>query len=310
MAIYHCSIKTHTRSKGESAVNCAAYRAAERLRDERLGKTFDYRRKQGVLHTEIVVPSGTPIPAREQLWQAQEAADGRRNARVAREVEVSLPAEQSHEERLALSRELAAALSRRYHVAVDLALHAPGRRSDHRNVHAHLLMTTREWSADGRLTARVRAFDGRGGSLEVRALRALWADLCNRALERGRHSDRVDHRSYADRGIDKTPQLKLGPARHIEAAGRQSRRAALARSAVPWTGTTRPTLLQEVARRTHDAAGDVAQTLVRLSRRERLNERGIERAADADVRRLLEAPQRARNAERTAADRPARARSR
>lgn len=314
MAIYHCSVKTHTRSKGASAVNCAAYRAAERLRDERLGKTFDYRRKAGVLHREIFVPPGTPEPGRETLWQMQEAADGRRNARVAREVEISLPAEQSNEERLKVARELAAAISLRYHVAVDLAIHAPGQRSDHRNVHAHLLFTTREWTSSGRLAGRVRAFDGRGGSIEVRAIRELWADLCNRSLERGRHTARVDHRSYAARGIDKLPQLKLGPARHIEAAGRLSRRAELVRAAGSFRSVGNATLLQQVAERIHDPAAAVGRTLARLAR----NERSIGRDGGrdnlrpmyTDARRLLGEPTRPERASHRRTDGRARSQPR
>ncbi|NKW11166.1 MobA/MobL family protein, partial [Ochrobactrum tritici] len=41
-----------SRSSGRSAVASAAYRAGERLTNERDGLTHDFSRKQGVEHTE------------------------------------------------------------------------------------------------------------------------------------------------------------------------------------------------------------------------------------------------------------------
>ena len=54
MAIYHCSTKTVNRSSGRTAVASAAYRAGEKLEDERTGLTHDFTRKDGVVHTEIL----------------------------------------------------------------------------------------------------------------------------------------------------------------------------------------------------------------------------------------------------------------
>ena len=51
MAIYHCSIKIISRSKGKSAVAAAAYRSGENLTNEYDGITHDYTRKGGVVHT-------------------------------------------------------------------------------------------------------------------------------------------------------------------------------------------------------------------------------------------------------------------
>ncbi|MDK4535390.1 MobA/MobL family protein, partial [Kingella kingae] len=54
MAIYHCSVKNISRSSGRTVTASAAYRAAEKIKDERTGILHDYTRKQGVEHTEIV----------------------------------------------------------------------------------------------------------------------------------------------------------------------------------------------------------------------------------------------------------------
>jgi len=42
--------------------------------------------------------------------------------------------------------------------------------------------------------------------------RERWAELANAALERHGHESRIDHRSHAERGIDRDPQRHLGPA--------------------------------------------------------------------------------------------------
>ena len=52
MAIYHFSAKVISRANGSSAVASAAYRAAERLHDDRLGRYHDFSNKAGVVHSE------------------------------------------------------------------------------------------------------------------------------------------------------------------------------------------------------------------------------------------------------------------
>ena len=58
---------------------------------------------------------------RSTLWNAAEAAEKRKDARVAREIEVALPHELTADQRLELTREFAQGLADRYGVAVDFA---------------------------------------------------------------------------------------------------------------------------------------------------------------------------------------------
>jgi hypothetical protein len=58
VAIYHLTVKCMSRSKGQSATAAAAYRSAQKIRDERTGELHDYSRKGGVLHRELVTPEG------------------------------------------------------------------------------------------------------------------------------------------------------------------------------------------------------------------------------------------------------------
>ena len=91
MSIYHLSVKTISRSSGRSATAAAAYRAGERIRDQRTGVVHDYRRRHGVLHTELVLPPGV-FMTREELWSGAEMAEVRKNSTTAREYEIALPA--------------------------------------------------------------------------------------------------------------------------------------------------------------------------------------------------------------------------
>jgi hypothetical protein len=56
MAIYHLSVKPISRAGGRSATAAIAYRSGERVHDLSTGETFDYTRKRGVEHAEIVLP--------------------------------------------------------------------------------------------------------------------------------------------------------------------------------------------------------------------------------------------------------------
>src|SRR5512137_929475 len=125
VAIYHLSVKLVTRGAGRSSTAAAAYRAATRVHDERTGLVFDYSRKRGVEHTEIVLPSAQRDAGwahdRERLWNAAERAEKRKDARVAREYEVALPHELNAAQRRDLVRAFAQDLADRHRGAIDVA---------------------------------------------------------------------------------------------------------------------------------------------------------------------------------------------
>ena len=155
MAIYHLNIKSISRGADRSAPAAAAYRAGERIRDERTGELHNCSRRQDVSHTDILLPEQLAAAGlawardRAALWNAAERVEQRRDARVAREYEVALPAELSATQRTELARSFARELANRHQVAVDLAIHEPRATGDARNHHAHLLATTRENTPEG-----------------------------------------------------------------------------------------------------------------------------------------------------------------
>lgn len=206
----------------------AAYRMGISLKDQAADVTHDYSRRGGVLRSYLLAPQDAPPWAYqpEAIWNAVEARETRRNSVVAREVELALPASVSAQERNAIARAFAEELVDRYGVAVTVALHEPSRFGDDRNYHAHILFTTRVMGPGG-LGEKTRILDDirKTGPEEVLYLREFAADLINDALERAGLDERVDHRSFKDRGIDQEPTEHLGPtASQMEREGKSSER--------------------------------------------------------------------------------------
>jgi ATP-dependent exoDNAse (exonuclease V) alpha subunit len=239
VAVYFLFLKTFGRSGGSSAASAAAYRAGERIRDERTGRIYDHTDRRDVMHKEIVLPSrfdGAEMAwakHRANLWNAAERAESRSNARVAREYLVALPVELSPPQRLGLARGFSQELSDRYGFALDLTIHAPRDfpGSDPRNFHAHLLATTREVQAEGlgakttlELNGSARHKLGLPRSIdEFLHVRERWAIVTNDALREAHVAARVDHRSLAAQGIDREPRLTIPRAAfELERQGYQS----------------------------------------------------------------------------------------
>jgi Ti-type conjugative transfer relaxase TraA len=221
VAIYHLSMKPVTRSSGRSAVAAAAYRSGDDLTNERDGERHDFTHRGGVEQTEIVLPSGVDAEwakDRSKLWNAAEAAEHRKDSRVAREIEIALPHELQQEERLALVREFSQSLADRHGVAVDFAIHSPHSLSDARNHHAHLLMTTRKVERDGLGEKSVLEWENKKlvayklpiTHNQLRSVRQFWEEHANVALARANLDLRVDHRSHATRGIEIEPTQHVG----------------------------------------------------------------------------------------------------
>ncbi|MGO7482378.1 Ti-type conjugative transfer relaxase TraA [Rhizobium ruizarguesonis] len=221
MAIYHLSMKPIARSGGRSAVASAAYRAAERLTNERDGLTHDFSNRKGVEHAEIVLPTGSSAywaMKRSALWNAAERAEKRSDARIAREFEIALPHELTPDQRLALTRAFAEDLANRYGAAVDFAIHRPGGASDIRNSHAHLMMTTRQLRETGLGDKTLLERENRWllanhlppSQLQLKDLRQAWEHLANRHLAMAGHDIRIDHRSHLEAGLTIEPTEHVG----------------------------------------------------------------------------------------------------
>ena len=208
VAIYHFSVKTISRSAGRSAVACSAYRSGEKLIDNRYGKEQDYTRKMGVEFKNIYAPIYTKpsLTNRQTLWNEVEKTERRKDANLAREFEIAFPHELNQRQREKLLDELCSKIVDRHGVVVDAVIHAPHTKSgtDERNYHAHIMFTGRQIDIETGDFAkkRNRDFNKENSSQTVNQWRSDFADLCNKYLEQANSLERVDHRSYADQGID------------------------------------------------------------------------------------------------------------
>ena len=215
MAIYHFSMKTFSRSKGQTATASMAYRSGEKIECEREGRTHDYTKKTGVEHSELFLPPNSPEWAndRSTLWNSVERAEKRKNSTVAREFEVALPCELSKEQRIALVADFARQIVERHGCAVDACLH-DDKRNKTPNHHAHIMLTTRKLEQTG-FTTKTRELDEKKSG-EVEFWREQWAKTVNEHLKQHQITDKkenlvqIDHRSLKDQGIDRQPTIKMG----------------------------------------------------------------------------------------------------
>jgi len=224
LAKYFLLVKVFSRAKGSRITRAAAYRAGERIRDERTSESYNYSDRKDIVHSEIILPNDLAEDPnvewardREKLWNAAEKAGTRRNSRLGREVLVILPPEITSAKRTELARRFAVELAEKYRGAVDFAVHEPRAGSDMRHHHAHLLMTTREVNPKGLGTRTILDLSGterraRGlgpSKTDLLWIRERWAELTNGALKEAGVAERVDHRSYRLQGLDRDPAVAL-----------------------------------------------------------------------------------------------------
>src|SRR3954453_5025981 len=240
MAVYRLSVSVISRGDGgRSALASAAYRAAERLvelgRDAITnaggaaayragaelagdgGQAFDFSAKRGVVHSEIVLPEGAPVwmADRERLWNAVEASEKRKDARLARETQLALPRELDREAQLGLVRSFVAEQMVARGMVADFAIHDVRARDGGRQPHAHVITTTRAIDPTKSLGfgGKVRAWDDKA---LVLAWREAWADHVNRALEAERIAETVDHRTLEAQRLEAAAAGDLGRAAELD----------------------------------------------------------------------------------------------
>ena len=258
MAIFRAETKHISRGKGHNVVAAAAYRAAEKLTDTNKlnpnATTHDYTNKKGVVAKDIVLPTSLSSKGfsinRQELWSSVEQSETttrsvkgsrlKQSARLAREWLLALPSELSDDENKELTREFTTKLVNDLGVIADYAIHKPTPfdikpkkfvgddekrvpvAPDERNVHAHIMFTTRKVSADrnGVLVFGDKADSERSelwrqqqglcnGGDYIKEIRQLWETMLNKRLEQKKILP-VTAKSYEDLGLNIVPQHKQG----------------------------------------------------------------------------------------------------
>ncbi|AFY71970.1 MobA/MobL protein (plasmid) [Thalassoporum mexicanum PCC 7367] len=205
MAIYHFEFKRMSRGKGRNAVACAAYRAGTFIQDSNTGINHDYSRKSGVYGSDILAPDYAPDWAHEtkSLWNQVEKSETRSNALVATENLVALPIELTPEQ----NRQLVRDFVRDAHVPAGRIAEVFYHDLESHNPHAHILLSVRQLE-NGKFKTKPKAWDQTG---LIYKLRESWCAHINQAMEAAGHEIKVDHRSLKERGMDRIPQVHLGP---------------------------------------------------------------------------------------------------
>ncbi len=230
MAIAFARARYLSRSSGGNAVRSAAYNARDAITAERTGEVFHFRHRDAPAHHEVLLPEGadTRLADAAVLWNAAEAAEKRKDAQVAREIVLALPADRvlSTEDRIELARTFAEQHFVAKGLAVQLDVHAPhkergegegtftaGTGGDHTNWHAHLLITTRRVEGDQFSAKKARDLDP-----EVRraGTRALVTDAEAWGETWRVHQDRYFQEHGIELRVDATaahPGEHIGPVR-------------------------------------------------------------------------------------------------
>lgn len=234
MALFSWSMQIIKRSAGRSVVAASAYRAGEKLHDERQGITHDYRNRGGVEHTDILLPSDAPVwvqgVGRETLWNAVEAAEKRKDAQTARELRIMIPRELSPAERLSVVRDYLQRSFVSKGMVADIAWHNKTASDGKPQPHCHVLLTMRPLTASGfgpkarhdwvpDPTGRLHP-DGRPVMVTsnrdswncpdyFERCREDWENTANAALARAGSEARIDRRSLLERGLSRLPEPAL-----------------------------------------------------------------------------------------------------
>jgi ATP-dependent exoDNAse (exonuclease V) alpha subunit len=204
LAIYHFTVSIVSRACGHRIVGSAAAQSTAKLRDDYYGITHNGTRKAAVEVSEIRAPAGAPpwVFDRELLWNRVEAAERRKDAQLARAVEISLPAELMPSQDIALLREFVDAAFVSKGMIADFAI----RRASPDRPNAHVLLTLREPAGTG-FGPKVRLWNRKANLLEWRS---AWAQCANAHLARAGHRVRIDHRTLEAQQIELAPARKTG----------------------------------------------------------------------------------------------------
>src|SRR3954469_12996625 len=222
VAIQFARARYISRTSGGNAVRSAAYNARAAITAERTGELFHFHHRGTPEHHEVLLPAGAASHLADSaaLWNAAEAAERRKDAQVAREIVLALPANRpvSHADRIELARTFAVEHFVSKGLAVQVDVHAPhaGRAEDgseRANWHAHLLITTRRVEGAGFSVKKARDLNPavrRSGSRAVVTEGEVWGELWREHQDRYFQAQGLGIRVDP---LDTHAQAHIGPVR-------------------------------------------------------------------------------------------------
>ena len=155
----------------------------------------DYTRKSDIQHSEILAPEGAPdwVQDRAALWNAVEAVERRKDAQLAREVQIALPRELDADRQIALLRGFVRDEFVARGMVADFSLHDHVGSDGQAQPHAHVMLAMRSVDETG-FGLKVR--DWNSDELLVH-WREQWAHQANAQLAEAGEDVRIDHRTLA-----------------------------------------------------------------------------------------------------------------
>ncbi|EAT4593473.1 MobA/MobL family protein [Salmonella enterica] len=206
MAIYSFKMENISRGEGKSSVASAAYRHRKIFTDNRTGDIHGRKtvHKKDLYFAHIFAPENTPpdlIVNSETLWNAVEASEKRKDARLAKEFKIALPAELTPEQSIELTSAFVFEHFTQKGIITDVVIHD----INGHNPHIHIMGTTREVLSTG-FGKKIREWD-KPETLD--GWRKGWQDICNEFLAKYGHEARVDHRSISVQHKDALEQAEI-----------------------------------------------------------------------------------------------------
>jgi len=234
VAIFHLSIKHISRSYGISAVENAAAMTGTCLVDERTNTLIDKTKLSAKTFWETLSPEGSAIAKDDlSIWNKIEAYEDEyankrykdlaardkylNSARTAHTYLFSLPKELTREQNVDLVRGIIKDLFINRGLVASFAI-----RSKKDNPHVHIQVSNRALEnqrfSKAKVTRDLLSYSG------IQKTRKFFADKTNAFFESLGMTERLDHRSYAERGIDLIPtKHRGGQVNKLDSVGKKSR---------------------------------------------------------------------------------------
>jgi len=218
MAIQFARLAYVSRSKGGNACCKGAYNSRSSIRDSRTNINYNFSHKGDLLHHEVLLPlhANEKFKDPSNLMNLVESHESRINSQVLKEYVLALPDDSNVS--LEIKKEMVYEFIAKNKflsngLAVQFNIHSPD--EEDKNLHAHLLLTTRRFSPCGNyLGEKTRDINAtvRGGKnhyilsdLEEN-IGAMWKDIQNSVFESHGLENRVDY-------INQLTQKHVGPTR-------------------------------------------------------------------------------------------------
>ena len=243
VAIYSFNISNVSRSTGASTCATLAYISGSKVTDERTGKSYNYAHKDRIESVSVFLPESANAEYQdpEKLMNQIEKIEKAENARTGKKIIVALPREFDKTQRDEVLKNFIEKEITDRDFGCVVAVHND---LENHNPHAHILIPNRIFK-DGEFASTKRksqyALDENGNKIPVidpetgkqkigergrkiwlrefkdknalddkntlSQMRESWEEVCNKELS---EENKIDHRSYKERGIEKEGTVHEG----------------------------------------------------------------------------------------------------